>query len=190
MKKMMYIPFCVAVIFAAPAMADADSMSWPGSAHSYLDASYIDYDLESGGVSVEPDGYWLKLSVAFTDGIFAIVDRRSVTRSGFDFDTEGYGFGMNGDAWYASYTYNTWDWNGSEFDVDTVRLGFRNDLSDRLEFNASYSWNDFEDADNEDGFQLGFVYRLTENFQLTTEYETIGGDLDVDYLSAGIRISF
>ncbi len=78
----------------------------------------------------------------------------------------------------------------NEFDVDTIRLGFRNDWTDRLEFNASYSWNNIEDADNDDGFQLGVLYRLGGNFYLVAEYESTGGDLDIDTLTAGIGITF
>jgi hypothetical protein len=166
----------------------------PSYSYSYLEISSIGYDLDFGGIDAEPDGYKMKLSLALGDSLFGVIDRSNsdgnFSGASYDFDTEGYGFGLRGDSWFASYTYNTWELNNNEFDVDTLRLGFRNNWTDRLEFNASYSWNNIEDADNDDGFQVGFLYRLGGNFHLVAEYETIGGDLDIDTLTAGIRITF
>lgn len=168
---------------------DRDKLSY-----SYIEVSNLDYDMDIGGIDIEPEGYKVELSVALGDSLFGIIDRKkSDTRlfgSSYDFDTEGYGFGWRGDRWFASYTYNTWDMDNNEFDVDTVRLGFRNMWTHRLEFNASYSWNNFEDFDSEDGFQAGFAYHFTDNFHLVADYETIGGHFDVDYVSLGLRLSF
>lgn len=165
-----------------------------GLSYSYLEFSSLEYDMDFFGIDTEPDGYKLDLSVSLGDSLFGIIERNKTDgklgTSSFDFDTEGYGFGFHGDSWYASYTYNTWDIDNIEFDVDTIRVGFRNMWTDNLEFNASYSWNNIEDADNDDGFQIGFVYQLFNNFHLTTRYETIGGNLDIDYLTAGVRVSF
>ncbi|MEZ7830686.1 MAG: hypothetical protein QMC06_03960 [Gammaproteobacteria bacterium] len=47
---------------------------------------------------------------------------------------------------------NTWGLSNSEVDVDTLRLVFRDNWTDRLEFNASYCWNNIKGADNDDGF--------------------------------------
>ena len=162
--------------------------------YTYLDISALEYDMDFGGIDIEPDGYKLDLSVSLGDSLYGIIERNKtdgkIGNSSFDFDTEGYGFGFHGDSWFASYTYNTWEFDDTEFDVDTIRVGFRNMWTDNLEFNASYSWNNIEDADNDDGFQVGFAYELFNNFHIVTEYETIGGDLDIDYLTAGIRLSF
>ena len=162
--------------------------------YSYFEASYLEYDLDIEGIDNEPDGEKLKLSVELGHSLFAVVDRSTVegefAGTDYEFETEGYGFGLHGDFWYASYTYNTWEFDEFEFDVDTVRLGFRDDLTDHLEFNASYSWNDIEDADNDDGFQVGLAFKITDNFRIVADYETIGGDLDIDAFSAGIRIEF
>ena len=165
-----------------------------GPNYSYLEFSSIGYDMDIAGIDVEPDGYKMKLSLALGDSLFGVIDRSSAegkfSGAEYDFDTEGYGFGLRGDSWFASYTYNTWELRGNEFDVDIIRVGFRNDWTERLEFNASYSWNNIEDADNDDGFQVGLVYRLGGNFHLVAEYETIGGNLDIDRLTAGVRITF
>jgi len=162
--------------------------------YSYLEISSLGYDMDVNGFDIEPNGYKAELSMSLGDSLFAIVDRKKTdTRflgSSYDFDTEGYGFGFRGDEWFASYTYNTWDMDNNEFDVDTVRLGFRNMWTDKLEFNASYSWNNFEDLDSEDGFQAGFAYHFTDSFHFVADYETIGGHFDVDYLSLGLRVSF
>jgi len=162
--------------------------------YSYLELSSLGYDMDVCGIDIEPDGYKLKLSLSLGDSLFGVVDRRrtdgKLAGANYEFDTEGYGFGLRGDSWFASYTYNTWDVGNAEFDVDTIRLGFRNNWTDRLEFNASYSWNNIEDADNDDGFQAGFAYELFDGVELIAEYETIGGHLDIDYFSAGVRLNF
>ena len=161
---------------------------------SYLQLSDLNYDLNLAGVDAEPDGYKLKLSLELGDSLFGIVDRSrsedTVFGQKLDFDTEGYGFGFHGHRWFASYTYSKWDYFGNEFDVDTLRVGFRRHWSDQLEFNASYAWNNIEDADTEDGFQIGFAFELWDHFDLTADYETVGGHLDVDYWAFGVRFDF
>ena len=179
---------------AAAEREDEHSGSPDNVSYSYFEASSLQYDMDIGGIDVEPDGYKLELSLELGDSLFGIIDR-SRTEGGFagldyDFDTQGYGFGLRGDKWFASYTYNTWEFDRNEFDVDTIRFGFRDKWSDRLEFNASYSWNNIEDADNDDGFQVGFAYELWDQFALTADYETIGGELDIDYFSVGVRFGF
>ena len=80
-----------------------------------------------------------------------------------------------------------------EFDIDTLRFGIRRQLTDQLELNARYAWNDVEDGDDGDdgdGFQVGLAFKLADHVSITTEYETIGGDLDIDSWTAGLRVSF
>lgn len=199
MRSKLIVATCTICLTSSWALADEEEHERRSNrndslSYSYFEASIIEYDMDIGGIDIEPDGYKIKLSVSLGDSLYAIVDRNktdgSFSGADYEFDTQGYGFGLHGDSWYASYTNNTWDFDGNEFDVDTIRLGFRNKWSERLEFNASYSWNNIEDADNDDGFQVGIAYEITNNFHLIADYETIGGDLDVDYLSAGIRLSF
>lgn len=197
-KKYLMITF--AVCFVSPwVYADDDDKDEDDSereklSYSYLEITTLDYDMDIAGIDIEPEGYKAELSVSLGRSLFGIIDRKkSDTRFGgsrYDFDSEGYGFGLRGDEWFASYTYNTWDMDSNEFDVDTIRLGFRNMWTDQLEFNASYSWNNVEDLDNEDGYQVGFAYHLTDGFHIVADYETIGGDFDIDSWSLGIRFSF
>jgi hypothetical protein len=188
MKAIIFTIFSMAVFASTTAYAD-DSPSY-----SYVEISAIDYDVDIDGIDSEPDGEKLKLSVELGSSLFAFVDRVDTDGSyfggSFDLEKQGYGFGLRGDSWYASYSYNTWELGNHEFDVDTLRLGFRNYLTQNIEFNASYGWNNIEDTDNDDGFQVGFVFELTDVIHLTAEYESISGDLDVDYASVGIRLSF
>ena len=126
------------VFLASNANADDDHSS---PSYSFIEYSALEYDADISGVDIEPDGYKLKLSVELGDSLFAMVDRiktdQSFSNGSLDFDTEGYGFGLRGDSWYASYSYNTWEFDSDEIDVDTIRLGFRNYwIQDRLEFNA------------------------------------------------------
>lgn len=197
MKTKFLAMFCASL--AAPyAFADDDASthrsSHRGVSYSYVQADYLKHDLSLARQDTEPDGYNLELSLALGDHLFAVVDRRKAegTFDGFDFDfdTQGYGFGFHGRKWYASYTYNTWDLGSDEFDIDTLRFGIRNQLTEHIELNASYAWNDVEGADDDDGFQVGLVFKVADHVSLTTEYETIGGDLDIDSWTAGLRISF
>ncbi len=184
MRKQLFITLCFTVLSPAWVQAD-DSLSW-----SYLDASYIDLDTDVNGIDAEPDGYKLKLSLNVIGNLFLQASRTESDGRNYDFDSEGYGFGFHGDFFYASYTYNTWDFGSIETDVDTLRFGLRSQLTDRFEFNASYSWNDIEDFENEDGFQVGLVFQVVDFLDLFAEYETIGGDYDFDQLSVGVRINF
>lgn len=162
--------------------------------YSYIEVSSIDHGMDLNGASADPDGNKFELSLAFGDSFFGILDRKRTSGgqfgSDFDFDSDGYGFGFRGDSWFASYTYNTWDLDNAEFDVDTLRFGFRNRLSDNFEFSASYTWNDFEGFDNENGFQVGLAYKISSSFDLIADYETIEGDFDLDTVSLGIRLNF
>jgi hypothetical protein len=68
-----------------------------------------------------------------------------------------------------------------------LRFGIRRQLTDQLELNA---WNNVEDGDDGDGFQVGLAFKLADHVSRTTEYETIGGDLDIDSWTASLRVSF
>ncbi len=179
------------LLFAGSIYADDDDrdVEW-----SYLHGSSLEYDLNASGIGIEPDGYKFGLSLGFGDHIFGVIDRSSTDNSvaglKYDFDTAGYGFGYHWDSWYASYTYNTWDLNNNKFDVDTIRVGFRDMWSDHFEFSASYTWNDIDGAENEDGYQIGFAYELWDDFNLTANWETVGGMLNMDAVMFGIRFDF
>ncbi len=189
------LPVAFSALFLSSTWAWADDEPFHvHPSYSYFETSFLEYNMDVGGVGAEPHGSKLELSVELGDSLYALASRNNTrgTRGGsdFDFDTEGYGFGIRGRRWFASYTFNTWDMDGNDSDVETLRIGLRRHLADRLEFNASYAWNTIEDAANDDGFQVGFVFSATENLHLTTSYETIGGDHDLDYLSAGVRLTF
>ena len=194
MKINSQLVFSFIFLTSSCVLADEKRSHYHSPSWTYIEASFLEYDMEPGGIDTDLEGYKLKLSLDFGGGLFGILERTKtdgkLARSDFDFDTEGYGFGFRSEQWYASYTYNTWDLDGNEFDVDTIRVGIRNRLTDNLEFNASYSWNNIEDADNDDGFQFGIAYKLQKGVFFVAEYETIGGNLDIDYLSAGFRFSF
>lgn len=200
MKLKLAVISCALSFLSNPAFAAEEREGKSNLRHhndfnwSHLKASSLEYDMDILGVDAEPDGYDLELSLELGDSFYGILDRsRADGKLGgieHSFDTSGYGFGFHGDRWFASYTYNTWEFDRSEFDVDTIRVGFRRNWTERLEFNASYSWNNIEDADNDDGFQLGLAYELWEELALTFDYETIGGDLDIDYYAVGVRFGF
>lgn len=161
---------------------------------AYLKGASLEYDVNYQGIDVQPEGYKAQLSLSFGDHIFGVLERSSTDNDAlgvsYDFETEGYGFGYHWTSWFVSYTYNNWELNNFDFDVDTLRVGFRDKWSDRFEFNASYSWNDIDGAENEDGYQIGIAYELWDDFNVTADWETIGGLLDLDGFSLGLRLDF
>lgn len=166
-----------------------DDFSW-----SYLELSDLGYSMDLGALDIEPDGYRLGLSLELGHSLYGIVNRTRTDAnylgSNRDFDTQGYGFGFHGDSWFASYTYNTWEFSNNDFDVDALRVGFRDNWTRQLEFNASYSWNNIENADTEDGYQFGLAYEIWDDFNLTVDYQRIGGQLDLSSMAFGIRYDF
>lgn len=200
MKINLLVASCTVVLIPSWAQAESDEKEEKETRHhqhlsySYIEASFLEYDMDIGGMDIEPDGRQIELSVSLGDSLFGVIDRKksdgNFGGSDYDFDSEGYGFGFHGESWFASYTYNTWELGNDEFDVDTIRLGFRNQWTERIEFNASYTWNNIEDADNDDGFQVGFAFEIANNLHIIADYETIGGHFDIDAVSAGLRLSF
>lgn len=93
------------------ALAEDDDDDKRAPDYSFIEFTSIGYDMDFGGIDVEPDGYELKLSLALGDSLFGVIDRSNsdgnFAGANYDFDTEGYGFGLRGDSWFASYTYNT-----------------------------------------------------------------------------------
>ncbi len=189
------------LLLASPMVAAAEEEEERGRrqhneelSYSYLEFTNLDQGMNFGGFGVDPDGSRFELGLELGDRLFGVLDRRrsdgDLGGLDFDFESEGYGFGLRGDSWFASYTYNTWDLNNNEFDVDTIRLGFRDRWSDKFEFSASYTWNNLEDLDNEDGYQIGFAYYLSRNLSFVADYETLGGDFDIETVSLGLRLDF
>lgn len=184
-----YTLILLSVSCAAVAEDDDHQVKW-----AYLKGASLEYDVNYQGINVEPDGYKAQLALTFGDHLFGVLERSSTDNAAlgieYDFETEGYGFGYHWNSWFASYTYNSWELNNIDFDVDTLRVGFRDKWSERFEFNASYSWNDIDGAENEDGYQIGLAYELWDDVNVTADWETIGGLLDLDGFSLGLRLDF
>ena len=69
--------------------------------YSYIEVSFIDHGIDLNGAGADSDGSKFELSLALGDSLFGILNRANTDGdqfgAGFDFDTEGYGFGFRGD---------------------------------------------------------------------------------------------
>ncbi|PHS20676.1 MAG: hypothetical protein COA86_01650 [Kangiella sp.] len=162
--------------------------------YTYLETAYIIFD-DSG---FEAKGIKLKGSIEISDYFFAVVDyndtKGKINNFDVDFSTKGYGIGAKADlgyddSFYISYTFNTWNLEAvsSDIDVDTLRVGYRRILSKNLELNTSYTSNRIEDTQKESGYSFGAVYYVSDNIQMTFDYDTVD---KLKIISIGARVSF
>jgi len=162
--------------------------------YTFLEVAYTTFD-DSG---FEAKGLKLKGSVEISDYFFAVVDysetKGDIGNVDVDFSTKGYGIGAKADlgfddSFFISYTFNTWSLEtvSSDIDVDTLRAGYRRNLSKNLEINASYTSNRIESTQKESGYSLGAVYYVSDDIQMTFDYDTVD---ELNILSIGARVSF
>ncbi|PHS20655.1 MAG: hypothetical protein COA86_01535 [Kangiella sp.] len=178
-------------------------MSEDAPSYSFIEGGYTSYDVGD----FKPKGYKLKGSVEVGEMFFITADYSDTTGtvSGFnidiDFVSTGFGGGVKYDlsdksSIYASYTLNTWEigstfGGSSDLDFNTLRLGFRQNISELLELNASITSNEIDDAgagdESDSGYQFGLVYALSDSVKMTVDYDTID---DLKISSVGIRLNF
>lgn len=179
--------------------------------YSFIEGGYTSYDFDG----FEPSGIKLKGSVELGEMFFITADYSDTTAtiSGFNIDIDlvstGFGAGVkydlsNNSSVYASYTLNTWDIdNGnvsSGLDFDTLRIGYRQNISESLELNASITSNEVDgqsssnvdvvsnsDSEADSGYQFGLVYAVSDTLKITADYDTID---DLKITSVGVRINF
>ena len=90
------------------------------------------------------------------------------------------------------------DFDGIDVETDSYKVKLPLVLGDGLfgvidrgNWDGNFAGENYdEDADNNDGFQVGVMYRPGGIFYLVAEYETIDGGLDIDTFTAGIRLIF
>ena len=162
--------------------------------YTYMEAAYIVFD----DSDFEAKGLKLKGSIEVSDYFFAVVDysetNGNIGNLDVDFSTKGYGVGAKtdlgfDDSFFISYTFNTWNLEtvSSDIDVDTLRVGYRRNLSKNLELNASYTSNRIETTQKESGYSFGAVYYVSDDIQMTFDYDIVD---KLKILSIGARVSF
>ena len=170
--------------------------------YTFVEGGYTSYDADG----FEPSGYKLKGSVELGEMLFITADYSDTTGTvtGFNIDIDlvstGFGAGVKLDlsesgSIYASYSLNTWEigsgQGSSDLDFNTLRVGFRQNISKSLELNASITSNELDDANSEtesdSGYQFGIVYALNDTTKITADYDTID---DLKIISVGVRVYF
>lgn len=163
--------------------------------YTFIDAGYLslsDSDLDTNGFNIRG-------SFEINDIFFINADFASVSGDieGFDVDVDrrDIGFGAkydtgNGNSWFVSYTFGNFDFNDGDSDLDTVRVGLRSQINETFELNFSVTSNDSEFLGRDTGIQVGTLFSVSNDLQISFEYESIGGDIDLDILSLNVRKSF
>jgi hypothetical protein len=180
----------VAVVtsLVSPFLAAQDAPSYSFAEVGYTSMSFAEADV---------DGIRLKASFPLSDYFFIAADYSNLSGD-FDLTTPSFAYGMksdfnNGGSFFASYAFSTWDFGSvGDFDVDTLRLGYRHMVNQMFEINGSVTSNDF-DGETESGYQLGFAFEINDSMQLVMDYEIINIDVldfDIDTIDFGFRISF
>lgn len=166
--------------------------------YTFIEGGYTSYDLNG----FKPKGFKIKGSAALSEMFFVTADYSdtSGTISGFNIDIDltstGFGAGIKYDlsdngSVYASYTMNTWSIGSgagsSDIDFDTLRLGYRQNISELLELNASITSNEVDGSESDSGYQFGLVYTLSDTINMTADYDTID---EMKIISVGVRVNF
>lgn len=187
----------------AGSLASPLTLAEGSPSYSFIEGGYTSYDADG----FEPSGFKLKGSVALGEMFFITADYSDTTGtvSGFNIDVDlnatGFGAGVKYDlsessSIYASYALNTWEIGSgagnSDLDFNTLRLGFRQNISELLELNASITSNEVDEFDGEagesdSGYQFGLVYALSDTVKMTADYDTID---DLKIISVGVRLNF
>ncbi len=158
------------------------------SPYSYLEAGVVEMD-----TGATMDGFRAEASLALGDFLFAEYHRQEVTDDeglvDLNFDIEGYGIGFRAGSIFATYAQDTWDVLGLESEVEVVRAGIRHMWNNGFELSASYTLNEFETGEEENGYQIGLSYRVIDNVDIVVDFETLDG-LDYETMMVGLRLSF
>ena len=158
------------------------------TSYNYLEAAVVEMDT---GTTI--DGFRAEVGLALGDFFFAEYHRQELSEEtallDFTFDIEGFGIGFRAGSIFASFSQDTWDVIGVESEVDIVRAGVRHTWNNGFELSASYSLNEFEAGNEENGYQVGLAYRFIDNLDIFVDFETLDG-LDYETLMVGLRLSF
>ena len=181
----------VAGMLSAPSFAD------DGLSYTYLEAGYLDTEIDIGPEDVDGDG----VGVA---GSFAVNETFFLTAS---YGTQDFDFGVDVDQWSAGIGAHTsltdnMDLVGTisyvDAEVDTpfgsvdddgfgLGVGVRGRFTDNIELEAGINYVDLDDAGDDTSFAAGGRYYFTEAFAVGAGFEI--GD-DVTMWTVGVRMEF
>lgn len=177
-----------------PFLAQAEGISY-----SYLDAAYVNTDID--GFNKDVDGYALRGSFEVVDNLFLFagyVDQ-GTTVFGTDIDLQSYNIGV-GYAWPLSEAldlYGKLAYVNAEADVQglgsadddgyALGVGLRGRPVEQLELEGSVNYADFSDSGDDTTLGVSARWYFTKQFAVGIEGEF--GD-DADTYGLGVRWNF
>ena len=177
------------MLAAAPLAALAEGMSY-----SYVDAAYIDTEIDGVGPSL--DGFGLRGSVDFAENFFVFGEYADQSVSGVDLTTFAaglggrYGIAENLDlVGRLGWTKVEVDAGFAEADDDgyLIDAGLRGRVGTAVELEGGVRYTDFSDGGDSTGLFVGGRFHFNETWGLGAEYQD--GD-DVSTMLLYVRASF
>ena len=165
--------------------------------YSYIEAAYIESDIDVDGIDVDGDGYIFAASADFADNIAAFISYED-QEFDFDFDGEALSIGIDFHTpishsadLVVSFAYVDVEISqpslGKEDDTgNVIQIGFRNRISQTTEFGAFVSRTDvFDDTETSYGFNL--LLGRADGVQLDLG---LGKGDDTDTILVGVRANY
>jgi hypothetical protein len=178
------------LLAAAPLAAMADDMSY-----SYVDAAYVQTDID--GVGPSADGFGLSGSFGFAENWFVSAGYSSQSVQGIDI--EGISVGLGGHYAFTpsldlvggvGYTEVNLDAGGGLNADDNgyfVGLGLRGRVGDAVELEGGVNYTDLSDAGDDTAFFVGGRFHFNKTWALGAEYQD---GSDSSSILAYVRASF
>lgn len=181
MKSLLTVMLCVAAL--APRVGQADLLSY-----TYWEGGYIRADID--GLSEDPDGFILGLSVELTDQVFVFgrYGQVETTIYGFDIDETDYSLGI-GYAWslkdnldivgrvaYLGAEAELEDVGSVDDDGYGISIGVRARPADRVELEGGVQYSDFSDLGDDTSVGAAAYWYLTEGVAIGV-FGSIGDDV-------------
>jgi long-subunit fatty acid transport protein len=183
----------VAATALLPFLAQAEGISY-----SYLDAAYINTDVDQFNQTV--DGFALRGSFEVTDRVFLFAGYTDQSTSifGSDLDVQSFGAGV-GYAWPVSSTLDVYgkvgyaraeaDYPGLDLSDDgySLGVGLRGRVAEQLELEGSLNYTDLSDSGDDTALGLGARWFFTPQFAVGLEGEFAD---DANTYGVGVRWNF
>lgn len=177
-----------------PFLAQAEGLSY-----SYLDAAYINTDIDRFDEDV--DGFALRGSYELTNNVFVFAGYadQSTSVAGFDIDLQTYNLGL-GYAWplgkaldvygkvgYVSAEVDAQGFGDADDDGYSLAVGLRGRAVEQLELEGAVNYVDLSDSGDDTTLDLGARWYFTPQFAFGVEGSF--GD-DANTYGLGVRWNF
>ncbi len=184
-------------LLVAAATLSAPALAEDGFSYNYLEAAYIDTQIDDGDLDVDGDGIGVAGSVELGESFFL---EASYGRQEFDFDvdldqwTVGLGahaplsdaIDLVGRVGYVDAEIDT-DFGSIDDDGYLAGIGLRGRVADNFELEGGVNYVDLGDGGDATTFEFGGRLYLSPNFAIGAGVEL---DDDVTTWNAGVRFEF